>query len=277
MNTIQTWISEAIKSLSGAGIPSARLDAELILAHTIKKPRTYIHTHPEEALDTRTVEILNARIDLRSDRVPIAYIIGHKEFYGRRFHVTTSTLIPRPESEALIEIFKDIVPAEPPLDSTLAPQVIDIGTGSGILGITAKLERPHTKVTLLDISKPALNVAEKNARAHQAEVQIIKSDLLSDYPFTADIILANLPYVDKSWDLPPELNHEPEQALYASDDGLQLIKKLLQAAPSRLSKSGIIILEADRRQHEAIEAFAIKHGYKKRARKGLAFAVQKVD
>lgn len=271
---LSEWIQKATKELVDAGISSARLDTELIVTHTIKKPRTYLHAHSNDTTDTRTLEILNARLDLRLDRVPLAYIIGHKEFYGRRFHVTSATLIPRPESEDLIEVFKDIVPEQPPLDPTIAPKVVDIGTGSGILGITAKLERPYTNVTLLDISRPALNVAEKNAKALGAEVQVTKSDLLSNYNLTADIIFANLPYVDKDWEQSPELQHEPQEALFASDNGLHLIKKLLKTAPSRISKNGIIILEADRRQHSDIIKFAQTLDYKKRAQEGLALALQ---
>lgn len=274
MPALNDWRDAAERQLKSAGIPSARLDAELILTHTIKKPRTYLHAHPDAEIDSRTHEILNARLDLRLDRVPLAYIIGHKEFYGRRFRVDSTTLIPRPESEALIEILKTLTPAEPPLDSRLAPKIVDVGTGSGILGITAKLERPHCEVVLLDVSRPALNVAAKNATNLGAEVQIIKSDLLSDYPYTADIMLANLPYVDENWHNSPELQHEPSLALYASDGGLKLIKKLLEAAPLRLTKTGIVILEADRRQHQAIIDFAAKLGYQKRARTGLVLALQ---
>lgn len=274
MQALKDWLNYAEAELKAIGVPSPRLDAELILTHTIKKPRTYVHAHPEAELDARTVEILNARLDLRLDRVPIAYIIGHKDFYGRRFKVTSSTLIPRPESEDVIEVFKDLVPPEPTLDPTLSPKVVDIGTGSGILGITAKLERPHVDVTLLDISKPALNIAEKNARTLEADVQTIKSDLLSNYPFTADIMLANLPYVDTEWEQSPELQYEPSEALFASDNGLRLIKKLLETAPMRLTKHGIVILEADRRQHDTIVQFAENIGYQKRARQGLALAVQ---
>jgi methylase of polypeptide subunit release factors len=103
--SFKTWLTDAIAQL--AAVPSPRLDAEIILAHTIGKPRTYIHAHPDEALTERQTEIANARIDLRVDRVPIAYIIGHKDFYGRRFTVTTATLVPRPESELMIDLLKE--------------------------------------------------------------------------------------------------------------------------------------------------------------------------
>jgi len=275
--TLKAWLDAAENQLKAAGIQSSRLDAELILSHTIRRPRTYIHAHGEDELDIRTLEIANARIDIRSDRVPLAYIIGHKEFYGRLFTVTTAVLIPRPESEAVIELLKRFVPAEPSLDSQLRPRLVDVGTGSGILGITAKLERPDLVVSLIDNSRPALNVAQKNAVRLGAEVEIIKSDLLANYPYRADIVLANLPYVDRSWERSPEINHEPEVALYAEDGGLKLIKKLLISARNHLNQRGLVILEADRRQHQAIISFAGGLGYGRHSQEGLALALQYDD
>ena len=105
--TVKDWIDDATRQLQHASIPSARLDAELLLAHTIRKPRTWLHAHTDDTLESRQVEIAQARLDLRLDRVPVAYIIGHKEFYGHTFKVTTATLIPRPESEILLELLEE--------------------------------------------------------------------------------------------------------------------------------------------------------------------------
>ena len=110
-STITSWVNTATKQLLEAGIASARLDAELILTHTIRKSRTYIHAHGDETIDVRYLDILDTRLALRLDRVPLAYIIGHKEFYGRSFKVTPATLIPRPESETMISLLKESVPA----------------------------------------------------------------------------------------------------------------------------------------------------------------------
>ena len=118
--TISDWLTDATAALQRAHLPTARLDAEVILAHTIRRPRTFLHAHSEEPLLPRHEEIANARIDLRCDRVPVAYIVGHKEFYGRNFKVTTATLIPRPESEALIELLEKALPSSPPPLATAA-------------------------------------------------------------------------------------------------------------------------------------------------------------
>lgn len=266
--TIGYWISTATKQLIGAKVPSAHLDAELMLAHTLKKGRTFLHAHGDEKLLDRHKEIADTRLQLRLDRVPLAYIIGHKEFYGRNFKVTPATLIPRPESEDIIHLLKDIV------SSTVAlipggKNLVDVGTGSGCLGITAKLELPELNVTLLDISAHALNVAEENAEALHASVTTNRSDLLQNYPFTPDIIIANLPYVDPGWETSPELMYEPEVALFATDSGLMLIKKLILEASDLLPQEGVLLLEADIRQHDSIQLFAKSHGLRHVETRGL--------
>ena len=258
-NTIDTWLSMATERLQSAEIPSARLDAEVILAHTLHKSRTYLHAHGDDTIDSRSLEILDARLGLRSDRVPVAYIIGHKEFYGRQFKVTTATLIPRPESETAIELLNELIPANASLFKE-TKRLIDVGTGSGCLGITAKLEHPELQVYLSDVSRAALNVAQRNASHLKADVEIIKSDLLNDFPFKVDYIIANLPYVDEDWERSPETNHEPASALFASRGGLSLIYKLLAQAPQSLRPGGYMLIEADPEQHAAIKTEAASRG-----------------
>ena len=255
---ISEWLKTATKSLKTANIPSARLDAELILANTLRKNRTYLHAHLDEEIDPRRFDIANARLDLRLDRVPIAYILGYKEFYGRRFTVSPSVLIPRPESEDLISLFLKLTASE------IAEKVlIDVGTGSGCLGITAKLERSNLSVILSDISKPALNIAEKNANALNADVHIQQQSLLNGQLKPVDYIFANLPYVDKNWDVSPELQYEPEIALFAEDEGLKLILQLISQAPRCLTPEGLLFIEADPQQHNRIIDEAVKNGFVK--------------
>lgn len=255
---ISDWLKTATKSLKNIGISSARLDAELILANTLRKNRTYLHAHLDEEIDPRRFDIANARLDLRLDRVPIAYILGYKEFYGRRFTVSPSVLIPRPESEDLISLFLELTASE------IAEKVlIDVGTGSGCLGITAKLERSNLSVILSDISKPALNIAEKNANTLNADVHIQQQSLLNGQLKPVDYIFANLPYVDKSWDVSPELQYEPEIALFAEDEGLKLILQLISQAPRCLTPEGLLFIEADPQQHNRIIDEAVKNGFVK--------------
>ena len=255
---ISEWLKIATKSLKTANIPSARLDAELILANTLRKNRTYLHAHLDEEIDPRRFDIANARLDLRLDRVPIAYILGYKEFYGRRFTVSPSVLIPRPESEDLISLFLELTASE------IAEKVlIDVGAGSGCLGITAKLERSNLSVILSDISKPALNIAEKNANALNADVHIQQQSLLNGQLRPVDYIFANLPYVDKNWDVSPELQYEPDIALFAEDEGLKLILQLISQIPRCLTSEGLLFIEADPQQHNRIIDEAVKNGFVK--------------
>jgi release factor glutamine methyltransferase len=257
---IKDWLRHAASQLTEVGISSAKLDAEIILAHTLRQSRTFIHAHDDEILSPRQQEIADARLQLRLDRTPIAYIVGHKEFYGRLFRVNPSTLIPRPESETIITLLKELTSQTAiPLDKTPV-RLVDVGTGTGCLGITAKLEIPELEVSLVDISRHALNMAEINAKQLHADVAIIRSDLLLSYPMTADYIIANLPYVDTEWERSPETNYEPALALFADDAGLALIKKLIAETPLHLKTGGYLFLEADPRQHAAIITAAKAHG-----------------
>lgn len=265
---IDEWLREASADLKKADIPSARLDAELILAHTIRQTRTFLHAHGSDELSPRQEDIANARIELRIEHTPVAYIVGHKEFYGRKFKTTPAALIPRPESEAFIELLADIIPKNLPLIPTKI-HLIDVGTGTGCLGITAKLEWPELDVTLIDTSRHALNLAEENAKLLGAEVTARRGDLLRGYVGDADIIIANLPYVDRSWDVSPDTGAEPDEALYASDSGLSLIKQLVGQATLVLPVGGHILLEADVRQHAAILAYAKTYGFRQDASSGL--------
>jgi release factor glutamine methyltransferase len=274
--TIAQWLKQATDELADDMLPSPRLDAEIILAHTLRHPRTFLHAHPEDDISPRDEDIANARIELRKDRVPVAYIIGHKEFYGRRFSVSPSVLIPRPESEQLITMLKTVLPRTASLPGIVQHRLVDIGTGSGCLGVTAKLELPELAVALVDISRHALQVAEKNARSLGAEVEAFVSDLLSAYPYSPDIVLANLPYVDKSWEQSPELASEPEEALYAGDSGLAIIKRCIEQVAGRAKPNALLLLEADPRQLDAIASYAKTYGFIEVARDEFAIGLKLV-
>lgn len=182
-------------------------------------------------------------------------------FYGRDFLVNQDVLTPRPETEQIIDAVlslcgKPILPGVKSEKTTLNPRnlsILDVGTGSGCIAITLKKLLPEAKVYASDISKKALKIAKLNARKQNAEINFITSDLLENINFTPDIIVANLPYVDKDWDwLDREaLKQDPDLALYANDHGLELIKKLINT-----SKSEYLILEADPSQHQEIIDYA---------------------
>lgn len=268
---INDWLLSATKQLIGAGIGSAKLDAEIILSHTLRKGRTYLHAHGDEPLSGRQREIADARLSLRLDRTPIAYIIGHKEFYGHLFQVTPATLIPRPESEVMIDLLIELDKQQLLLPVTQR-RLVDVGTGSGCLGISAKLALPELDVTLLDVSRHALGVATKNATNLKADVHAYVSNLLTQYPFKADFILANLPYVDAAWERSPETQYEPSLALFADHEGLALINQLIDQTDDHLQPGGYLLLEADPRQHDAIVTKAKTRGLQLVARRGFIVA-----
>jgi len=258
---IKTWLIDAVQQLSAVGIPSARLDAEIILAHSIDDNRTYLHAHTDQVINDDQLIAANRNLDLRLKRIPIAYIVGYKEFYGRNFIVNNSTLIPRPESEDIITILKSLRLHS---RSSTAIKLVDIGTGSGCLGITAKLELPSLNVTLIDISPDALKVAKQNATNLSADVKITNSNLLQSYDDTADMIIANLPYVDQTWDRSPETDHEPKLALFANDNGLSIIKNLIDQSVKYINPNGYLILESDPIQHQSLIKHAIEKSFKYR-------------
>ena len=224
------------------------------MAHILGKERSFLHAHPEYEFSETELAQIRAATERRASGEPLAYILGYKEFYGRIFEVTKDTLIPRPETEDLIT---EAVALRP-------KSVLDVGTGSGCIAITLSKELPSVSISAIDISKEALVVAQENAQKHHAQIAFMQSDLLSNLHKEQkyDLIIANLPYVDKNWTwLGAELSFEPESALFAEDGGLELIKKIILQAPSRLNSHGYLLLEADQIQHQAIIDFAQKSGY----------------
>ena len=189
-------------------------------------------------------------------------------FYGREFAVNPDVLIPRPETEMIIDavlnlVGKPFLPGIKPNKAMLSLnlKIVDVGTGSGCIAVTLKKEIPEAEITATDISKTALNVAKENAKKFGTDINFVESDLLDKIDFAPDLVVANLPYVDKDWDWIDKeaLTKEPSIALYAENRGLALIYKLIdQVAEQKISH---LILEADPCQHEAIINYAMEKKY----------------
>ena len=204
-----------------------------------------------------------------NEALPKAYKDGIKDFYGRDSIVTPDVLIPRPETEQIIDTVlnlagKSYLNGVKPAPRILPknPKVLDIGTGSGCIAITLKLEIPEADIIATDISKPAIKIAQKNALKHGINPNIfIISDLLKNVKFTPDIIVSNLPYVDEQWDWldKPALSYEPKISLFAKDEGLALIKRLIKQSSEKQVK--YLLLEADPCQHQKIIKFANQNSY----------------
>jgi len=238
---------------------SPRLDAEILLTHVINKPRSYCRTWPDKTLTKDTIKRYEDLIALRLKPTPIAYLIGFKEFWSRDFLVSPDTLIPRPETELLVEHALDFLNLNKNHMS-----VLDLGTGSGCIAITLKKEQPSSDVTAADISIKALSIAQKNAKTHLAEVNFIAS-----YWFNAiqqesfDLIVSNPPYISLNdahlhqGDLPAE----PLSALASGEDGLNDIRLLTTQAKFYLKRGGMLMIEHGYDQKKAVFDLFKQHGY----------------
>ncbi len=257
-----SWLKKANSSID-------RLDAELILAHLLGKDRSFLHAHGDEELTAEQQKVADDMLARRQKHEPLAYILGYKEFYGRKFYLTPDVLIPRPETESLVAIVKQIHQKCYTSSQISEPcKILDVGTGSGCIALSLAAELPASvQITASDISSKALACAQYNAEKLQIKsISLIKSNLLKSKAFKDqkfDIIVANLPYVDKAWPWLDKntLKYEPKTALYASGYGLGLIKELIDKAPKHLNRGGFLVLEADICQHQEILDYAAEDNF----------------
>ena len=227
-----------------------------------------------------------------SSQPPKAYKEGSKEFYGRDFKVSPAVLIPRPETEQMVDAVlslagKTFLPGVKPESAKISEgaRILEIGTGSGCIAITLKLGLPTTEIWATDVSPEALKVARENAQTLGAEVKLIQSDLLENQElaeFNPEVVVANLPYVDQNWEWIDKaaLSFEPDTALYAEDDGMALIKKLIEELNEKIDagwKTKYLLLEADPCQHQALIKYAAERGWQHMKMRGfiLEFSFRK--
>lgn len=215
--TAAEWLQSAEASLRAAGVDTPRLDAQLILAHHFNQTRTWILAHLEEVVDDAALQTSLSR---RLKREPLAYITGKVEFYGREYRVSPDVLIPRQDTETLVDA---VLKCELPTGSC----ALDVGTGSGCIAITLKSERPDFKVVASDISSDALKVAKANATFHEASIDFLVADGIPTVTHPIDVLVSNPPYIAPDTQLMPEVVHfEPHQALFANDHGYDMYSQL---------------------------------------------------
>lgn len=253
---IELWLNSAIKSLDANGVDNPRLDCLVLLESVLNKDRSRILAHLDDSLSRIQTFRLNLLLKQRLDRKPLAYILKNKEFYNNNFFVNKHVLIPRPESEDIIEIFSKLKVED-------NARIADIGTGSGILAITISKLYPLLDVHAYDIDSHALKVARKNVKQHGSKVKLGKSILLMNASGPYQVIVANLPYVAHSKAVSKEVKHEPKIALYSNNNGRELIYELInQINTDNLNPGGFLILEADIEQHKSIVEQASQHNLK---------------
>ncbi len=249
------FLKTTTKSLSQADIPTARLDALILLEDATQKDRAWLLAHPEHNFHGQTLDTLNEQVIRRVHHEPLAYIRGKSEFYGREFLVTADTLQPRPETETMIDMILELA----------SQKIIDIGTGSGCIAITSKLEMPNIKVAATDISEPCLKIARKNAKRLDADVSFLQTNLVSGLKASdlSDAVLCcNLPYVPDSFTINQAAMFEPEIAIFGGKDGLDYFRQLFEQLKDKNATPKGILTESLPTQHKALQKLAGENGYK---------------
>lgn len=231
------WATDVLHNASC----SARLDSEVLLAHCLDKDRSYLMTWPEKELTADELDCFKGFITKRLQSQPIAYLIGHREFYSLDFITTADTLVPRPETELLVDTVLELVTV---IDN---PKILEMGTGTGAIAVSIKKNKLDAELVATDISRATLQVAQANALKHQTEINFIQSDWYQsiDNAQQFDVLVSNPPYIAEfdpylsQGDLPAE----PQQALCSGISGLEALETIIQGAESFLKPAGWLVLE----------------------------------
>lgn len=260
------WTTDYFKR---AGIESARLDAELLLAHALESPRLRLYVDYEKPVLPAERDRFRALVRSRAvERVPVSILLGEREFWSLSFKVTKDVLTPRPDTETLVEaaLSKLKAPGFRPADPAGRARILDLGTGSGAIALSLASELPDAELTASDLSQAALQIAAENAdRLQQKErVRFLHGDLFEPVAGERfDLVVSNPPYVARRDEgkLPPELAHEPELALFAGEDGLEVIRRLVAGAGAHLSPGGWLLVELSPEQVGTVEQELSRAGF----------------
>lgn len=242
MNTVLEILNKTTTFFQHKGVPNPRLDAQYILAHGLKMKRMELYLNFDKPLSERELEVLRPLVARRAKREPLQHIVGSTSFRGNEIHCDRRALIPRPETESLIDFLKERLTGKDRY------RIADIGTGTGAIAIAAAKEIKGASVVATDISKDALELAKENATANVANVEFFQGDLLNALPEGEkfDAIVSNPPYIPdaEKEKLQPEVrDYDPSLALFGGPDGLTLVRKLLEQSKDHLNPGGIILME----------------------------------
>ncbi|WAK01773.1 peptide chain release factor N(5)-glutamine methyltransferase [Methylobacter sp. YRD-M1] len=260
MHSIKSALIDAVEALAAIS-DSALLDAEVLLCHVLYKERSYLRAWPDKLLEPEQLEQFWALIERRRQGMPVAYLIGRREFWSRDFHVSPDVLIPRPDTELLVELGLEFIPPDKPF------KLIDLGTGSGIIAITLAAERPHAQVIAADFSPAALEIAKHNAQRHHiTNVRFYQSDWFDDVPDTQfDLVISNPPYIAEgdSHLQEGDVRFEPQTALVAAQQGLRDIEIIADRARDHLKPQGHLLIEHGYNQQHQVQTIFKGLGYDK--------------
>lgn len=247
-------VAAALESARGTGID--RLDAQRLLAAVLSRPRSWLLAHEDEALDPATARRYNTLLTRHAAGEPLAYVLGEKEFFGLTLEVTPDVLIPRADTETLVEWALELLPGK--VDTAVA----DLGTGSGAIALALAAQRPAARVTAVDASPAALAVAERNARRLGLAVEWLISDWFSAIAGRRfPLIVSNPPYVAEGDSHLAALCHEPQRALTSGPDGLTAIRHIAATAAAFLTTGGWLLIEHGFDQADAVQALLGAAGF----------------
>jgi release factor glutamine methyltransferase len=259
--TIKDALTRSAQWLAEKGLESPRLDAEVLLAHLLAMSRLDLYLAWDRLLNDKQKEQYRDLLKRRANHEPVAYIVGRREFHSLDFRVTPDVLIPRPETELLIEIALKRIRGRgegKSAGATSPLRIADVGTGSGAIAVVLAKELPEARLTATDDSEPALKVARQNAEAHGVAQRIVFRcvSLLEGLEGSFDLIVSNPPYVSERdrETLPPDVvRYEPTRALFAGEDGLEVIRLLIPQAAERLAPGAALLLEIGAEQTAAVQ------------------------
>lgn len=258
MNTIQEVLQSGTKWLEARGVDAPRYSMQSLMVHVLGCNKTWLYLHYEDALTEPQLEQLRHMLRERGKGVPLQHLLGEAEFFRRSFRSDARALVPRPETEELVELALQMAPRKEGL------RVLDMGCGSGVIGITLALElvAMHPDVVLADISESALSLALENATALGARVRTYRSDLFSAWnpspdnavvpPDGFDLVLANLPYVPEQETVSVEVQHDPATALYGGPDGLDVVRRFVVDLLPHVRPDALVMLEVGHDQGAAV-------------------------
>lgn len=258
--SVAAALRAATQRLIAAGCDTPQLDAEVLLAFTLNQSRTWLLTYPEFSLNNQRKEQFLSLIERRRQHEPVAYIVGQKAFFGLDFLVTPDVLIPRPDTELLVETALEIASG---WGADTSATVADVGTGSGCIAVSLAKSLARVDLTAIDISSQALQVAKKNGAVHGVldRIKFLQGDLLAALPEPVNMIVSNPPYVSQlelqAEDMMPDVvQYEPDLALNGGESGLDLVEQLLAQATKKLKPGGSMLVEIGYRQGEAVKELA---------------------
>lgn len=274
MKTVQEVLTSGTAYLEARQVEGARSSMQSMLAHVLGTNRTWLYLHLDDPLSEEVLVPLRELLRQRGQGVPLQHLLGQVEFYRRNFRSDARALIPRPETEELVELALSLAPRRPGM------RVLDMGCGSGVIGVTLALElrAVQPEVVLADVSAAALDLALENATSLGARVRTYRSDLFAAWqpaeseedtrivpPAPYDLVLANLPYVPQGEAVAREVQHDPATALYGGADGLEVIRRFVVEALPYLAPGALVLLEVGHDQGEQVRSLMQAAGYERTA------------